>query len=241
MPACLVFSSSWIGAECGTVRAKCPSVRPSVVSSTVRLESTCGLHGESSGLPTDAAAYLARPAAASMSAANMMHSAQGAVSSGGNKMLKLIWGKTNQPTAERVKIQKELFQFQKVRAQQRSSLSLSRFRSGDFPLLIILHIRIRHGSGLRESRANCAKSPTPANPHNNTIGVTRLLATNSDPRIGIVLPFPVPSLPSPHSEIVVRTKRVARFSTQLLTRKGFYSTDSVPGRENDRVHDCCIG
>ena len=60
-----------------------------------------------------------------MSAANMMHSAQGAVSSGGNKMLKLIWGKANQPTAERVKIQKELFQFQKVRAQQRSSLSLS--------------------------------------------------------------------------------------------------------------------
>ena len=51
-----------------------------------------------------------------MSAAtNMMHSAQGAVSSGGNKMLKLIWGKANQPTAERLKIQKELFQFQKVR------------------------------------------------------------------------------------------------------------------------------
>ena len=49
------------------------------------------------------------------SAANMMHSAQGAVSSGGNKMLKLIWGKANQPTAERIKIQKELFQFQKVR------------------------------------------------------------------------------------------------------------------------------
>ena len=45
----------------------------------------------------------------------MMHSAQGAVSSGGNKMLKLIWGKANQPTAERLKIQKELFQFQKVR------------------------------------------------------------------------------------------------------------------------------
>ena len=50
-----------------------------------------------------------------MSAANMMQSAQGAVSSGGNKMLKLIWGKANQPTAERLKIQKELFQFQKVR------------------------------------------------------------------------------------------------------------------------------
>ena len=50
------------------------------------------------------------------SAANMMQSAQGAVSSGGNKMLKLIWGKANQPTAERIKIQKELFQFQKVRA-----------------------------------------------------------------------------------------------------------------------------
>ena len=53
------------------------------------------------------------------SAANMMHSAQGAVSSGGNKMLKLIWGKANQPTAERIKIQKELFQFQKVRVKKR--------------------------------------------------------------------------------------------------------------------------
>lgn len=54
-----------------------------------------------------------------MSAANMMQSAQGAVSSGGNKMLKLIWGKANQPTAERLKIQKELFQFQKVRKKAR--------------------------------------------------------------------------------------------------------------------------
>jgi hypothetical protein len=35
-------------------------------------------------------------------------------SSSSNRMLKLIWGKANQPTAERSNIKKELFKFKKV-------------------------------------------------------------------------------------------------------------------------------
>ena len=97
-----------------------------------------------------------------MSAANMMQSAQGAVSSGGNKMLKLIWGKANQPTAERLKIQKELFQFQKVRKKapirkesarigtKKMAWKMMTLASGlaIFSPALILHIRVRHGSEL---------------------------------------------------------------------------------------------
>ena len=102
-----------------------------------------------------------------MSAAtNMMQSAQGAVSSGGNKMLKLIWGKANQPTAERLKIQKELFQFQKVReTEQRDGVenddSLTSGLSIFSLAALILHIRVRHGSELACFEESCAKIYVP--------------------------------------------------------------------------------
>ena len=49
------------------------------------------------------------------------------------KMLKFIWGKGNQPTAERLKIQQQLFGFSKV--------------SPMFESLLLLNHRLEMGSG----------------------------------------------------------------------------------------------
>ena len=227
LSVCLVFPSSWIGTECGTV----PSARPSVVSSTVRrapdfrAPAGCtenprayrrgGLPRETCGRPHvggqhDAFGPGGRQQRRQQDA--QAHLGQGEPAD----------GREGQDPEGALPVSKGKSATKKLSL----SLCFSRFRSGDFRFLgVLFSISVSVAVPSFERIGETVPSrPPPLTPY-NTIWVTRLLATNSYPFIGIVLLPSLASLWNCSSQESPAFQRSC--SLYSMNRKGLCSTPVV--------------